>query len=145
MIRDMSGNDLSEVHMLESICDATPWSVNALGYEIDNKDSILKVAVRAEKIIGYVCIRTLLDITHVMKISVLPEDRRNGIGSALFSEALKQLRLHKPDVTSVTLEVRDSNSAAVELYNNYGFRKTGTRKNYYKNPTEDGIVMQMDI
>ena len=138
-------NDLSEVHMLESICDPTPWSINALGYEIDNKDSILKVAVRAEKIIGYVCIRTLLDITHVMKISVLPEDRRKGTGSALFSESLKQLRLHQPDVHSITLEVRDSNSAATKLYNNYGFRKTGTRRNYYKNPTEDGIVMQLDM
>jgi len=145
MIRDMSMNDLSEVHMLESICDPTPWSINALGYEIDNKDSILKVAVRAEKIIGYVCIRTLLDITHVMKISVLPEDRRKGTGSALFSESLKQLRLHQPDVHSITLEVRDSNSAATKLYNNYGFRKTGTRRNYYKNPTEDGIVMQLDM
>ena len=145
IIRDMSGHDLSDVHMLESICDPTPWSINALGYEIDNKDSILKVAVRAEKIIGYVCIRSLLDITHVMKISVLPEDRRNGIGSALLSASLKQLRRNNPDVTSVTLEVRDSNRAAIELYNKYGFRKTGTRRNYYTNPTEDGFVMQLDI
>ncbi len=145
MIRDMFEHDLSDVHLLESICDPTPWTINSLRYEITNKDSILKVAVREEKIIGYVCIRTLLDITHVMKINVLSEDRRNGIGSALFAESLKQLRLNKPDVNSVTLEVRDSNDAATELYNKFGFRKTGSRRNYYKNPLEDGIVMQLDI
>jgi len=145
MIRDMFEHDLPDVHMLESICEPTPWSVNSLRYEINNKESILKVAVRDDKIIGYVCIRTLLDITHVMKINVLPENRRNGIGSALFSESLNQLRLNKPDVKSITLEVRDSNSAATKLYNNFGFRKTGSRRNYYKNPLEDGIVMQLDI
>jgi ribosomal-protein-alanine N-acetyltransferase len=145
MIRDMFEHDLSDVHMLESICDPTPWSVNSLKYEINNKDSILKVAVRDDKIVGYVCIRTLLDITHVMKINVLPGDRRNGIGSALFSESMKQLRLNKPDVNSVTLEVRYSNDAATGLYNKFGFSKTGSRRNYYKNPLEDGIVMQLDI
>jgi ribosomal-protein-alanine N-acetyltransferase len=145
MIRDMFEHDFPDVHMLESICDPTPWSVNSLRYEINNKDSILKVAVRDDKIVGYVCIRTLLDITHVMKINVLPGDRRNGIGSALFSESMKQLRLNKPDVNSVTLEVRDSNDAATGLYNKFGFRKTGSRRNYYKNPLEDGIVMQLDI
>jgi len=145
MIRDMFEHDLPDVHMLESICEPTPWSVNSLRYEINNKESILKVAVRDDKIIRYVYISTLLDITHVMKINVLPENRRNGIGSALFSESLNQLRLNKPDVKSITLEVRDSNSAATKLYNNFGFRKTGSRRNYYKNPLEDGIVMQLDI
>ena len=145
MIRDMSVQDLSEVHMLESICDPTPWSVNALRYEINNKESILKVAVRDDKVIGYVCIRTLLDITHVMKVTVLPDYKRNGIGNALLTESLKQLRVLKPDIEHVTLEVRESNGAAVNLYNNLGFRKTGVRKNYYKNPSEDGLIMQLDI
>jgi len=145
MIRDMSGHDLPDVHALETICDPTPWSVNALRYEVDNKESILKVAVQDDKIIGYVCIRTLLDITHVMKLSVHPEHRANGVGSALLIYSLKQLRVNKPDVNSVTLEVRESNSAATNLYKNFGFRKTGSRRNYYKNPSENGIIMQLDI
>ena len=145
MIRDMSVHDLSEVHMLESICDPAPWSVNSLRYEIDNKEAILKVAIRDSKIIGYMCIRTLLDITHVMKITVIPEFRRNGIGSALLIESLKKLRSQKSDVKHVTLEVRESNNAAIELYSKIGFRKTGSRRNYYKNPSEDGLIMQLDF
>jgi ribosomal-protein-alanine N-acetyltransferase len=141
----MTGNDLSDVHALESACDPSPWSVNALRHEIDNKESILKVAVRDNNVIGYMCIRTLLDITHVMKINVLPGCRRNGTGSALLIESLKKLRSLKPDVKHVTLEVRESNSAAINLYNKFGFRKSGVRKNYYKNPSEDGFVMQMDL
>ena len=145
MIRDMSGHDLSDVHSLETSYDPTPWSLNALQYELNNNESILKVAVRDDKVIGYVCIRTLLDITHVMKVTVLPDYKRNGIGSALLNESLKKLRVLKPDVEHVTLEVRESNGAAVNLYNKLGFRKTGFRKNYYKNPSEDGLVMQLDI
>ena len=145
IIRDMSGHDLSAVHMLETICDTTPWSVNSLRYEIDNKESSLKVAVRDDKVIGYVCIRTLLDITHVMKVTVLPDYRQSGIGSALLSDSLKNLISLKSDVEYVTLEVRESNNAAIKLYNKFGFKKSGRRKNYYKNPSEDGIIMQLDI
>ena len=145
IIRDMNGHDLPDVHALETGCDPSPWSVNALQYEIDNKESILKVAVRDNDVIGYMCIRTLLDITHVMKINVLPDYRRNGIGSALLIESLKKLRSLKSDVKHVTLEVRASNSAAIELYNKFGFRETGNRRNYYKNPLEDGLVMQLDM
>ena len=146
IIRDMNGHDLPDVHALETSCDPSPWSVNALRHEIDNMESILKVAVRRDNnIIGYMCIRTLLDITHVMKINVLPEYRRNRIGSALLIESLKKLRSLKSDVKHVTLEVRESNSAAIELYNKFGFRKTGSRRNYYKNPSEDGLVMQLDM
>ncbi len=145
MIRDMNGHDLSDVHALETGCDPMPWSVNALQYEIDNKESILKVAIRDNNVIGYMCIRTLLDITHVMKINVLPEYRRIGIGSALLIESLKKLSSLKSDVKHVTLEVRASNSAAIKLYNKFGFSKAGVRKNYYRNPSEDGLVMQLDM
>lgn len=145
VIRDMNGHDFPDVYALETGCDPMPWSVNALRYEIENKESILKVAVRDNNVIGYMCIRTLLDITHVMKINVLPEYRRNRIGSALLIESLKKLRSLKSDVKHVTLEVRESNSAAIELYNKFGFRKTGNRRNYYNNPLEDGLVMQLDM
>ncbi len=145
VIRDMNGHDLPVVHALETGCDPMPWSVNALQYEIDNQESILKVAIRDNNVIGYMCIRTLLDITHVMKINVLSEYRRNGIGSALLIESLKKLSSLKSDVKHVTLEVRASNSAAINLYNKLGFSKSGVRKNYYRNPLEDGLVMQLDM
>jgi len=145
MIRDMTGEDLLDVHALEISDDPSPWSFNALQYEIDNKESILKVAVRDSKVIGYMCIRTLLDITHVMKINVLPGYRRNGIGSALLIESLKKLRSLKSDIKHVTLEVRESNSAAIKLYHKFGFSNAGMRKNYYRNPSEDGLIMQLDF
>ncbi len=145
MVRDMSGEDLHDVHALEIGSDPSPWSVRSLQYEIDNRNAILKIAVLDEKVIGYICIRTLLDITHVMKINVHSEFRRKGIGSALLTESLKKLRTLQPDVKQVTLEVRESNRAAGELYRKYGFSIAGVRKNYFRNPTEDGTIMQMDM
>jgi ribosomal-protein-alanine N-acetyltransferase len=145
VIRDMSVHDLNDVHLIESRIDTMPWSVNALKYEIENRDSILKVASLDKKIIGYACIRTLLDVTHVMKIAVLPRHRRKGIGSLLLRGSLNELRTSGSDVSYITLEVRSSNSAAIKLYNKFGFRVTGKRIDYYKNPVEDGIVMQLDM
>ena len=145
IIRDMSEHDLDSVCLLEAICDPVPWSVNALRYELENKESVLKVTLFNNKIIGYACIRTLLDVTHVMKVAVLPEHRGNGVGGILLRDSLNTLHAQQPDVKDVTLEVRESNSAALRLYDNFGFIKTGIRKNYYKNPEENGIIMQLEL
>ncbi len=144
-IRDMSDHDLDGVYLLEAGCDPVPWSVSALKYELENKESILKVALLDDTVIGYTCIRTLLDVTHVMKISVNPEYRRNGVGRLLLTESIKLLRTLKPGVKYVTLEVRESNYAAITLYDNSGFKRTGKRINYYRNPVEDGLIMQLDL
>ena len=143
-IREMSGNDLPRVIAIENECHATPWTSNSFEYEIRNKGAILKVAVLDGQVVGYICIRTILDMTHVLNIAVLPEFRRVGIGSMLLYGALKALAQLIPD-KNLTLDVRESNFAAIRLYEKFGFKVTGSRRGYYKKPEEDAMIMELDI
>ncbi len=144
-IREMSNKDLAEVHDIEKRCFTTPWQVSSFDYEISNKDAILKVAIVNNQLIGYVCIRSILDVTHVLDLAVTPEFRKMGFGSLLLMNALYELRRLKPETTSITLEVRESNIAAIRLYEKFGFREIGRRRGYYQKPHEDAVIMEHDI
>jgi ribosomal-protein-alanine N-acetyltransferase len=144
-IRGMKEADLPDVLGVENMCFTTPWSLGSFKYELRNKETILKAAVFGNQVIGYVCLRTILDITHILNLAVLPEFRRMGIGSNLLHEALQELIRIKPDIDFITLEVRESNNAAINLYKKFGFRLIGKRTGYYQEPDEDAIIMSMKI
>ena len=144
-IRKMIPADIGQVHSLAGKCFTTPWQSASFEYELANKDAILNVAVLDNEIAGYVCLRTMLDVTHIMDIAVAPKMRRSGIGSMLIRSALQQLRRLKQEIDNVTLEVRESNIAAIGLYEKIGFKEIGRRKDYYKKPLEDAVIMELDL
>lgn len=140
----MTRADLPQVLAIEEECFSSPWSINSFKYELKQSESIFKVALLGEKIVGYVCLRTMLDITHVMNLAVIPQYRRRGIGTTLLQDALHDLRRQRPDIKFITLEVRES-SGALKLYEKAGFSAIGKRKGYYRSPDEDAIIMGMEI
>jgi len=141
----MSYDDLPQVHAIENQCFTTPWAISSFKYELGHEDSILNVAVLNTQIIGYVCIRTIMDVTHILNLAVLPEFRRSGIGSMLLKDALQELRRLKPETKLITLEVRESNAAAINLYRKFGFRIVGKRIGYYHKPDEDAVIMGLEM
>lgn len=143
-LRSMTQADLSQVHAIEKECFGSPWTISSFRYELQQSESIFKAAVLDEQVAGYVCLRTMLDITHVMNLAVLPEYRRRGIGIMLLKEALLELKRLRPDIKFVTLEVRES-GGALKLYEKAGFAAIGKRKGYYHSPDEDAIIMGMEI
>lgn len=145
IIRKMLTGDILQVHEIGKQCFTTPWQVISFEYELENRDAILKVAVLNAEIAGYICVRSILDVTHVMDLAVTPRLRRMGIGSLLLRDALQELRRTRPDISLITLEVRESNIAAVKLYEKYGFREIGRRRGYYKKPAEDALIMELDM
>lgn len=140
----MKAEDLTQVHALEGLCHTTPWSLNSFTYELNNRDAILRVVVLNDRVVGYVCVRTILDLTHLLNITVSPEFRRKGVGSMLLGDALAELKRRNPGVR-LTLEVRQSNIAAIRLYEKFGFKVTGRRKNYYHMPEDDALLMEVDL
>lgn len=144
-IRAMRDGDIGPVHDMARLCFTTPWNPLSFAYELNNRDAIIRVAVLEREIAGYVCLRTIFDVTHVMDLAVHPGLRRSGIGSMLLKSALQQLRRTRQDVSRVTLEVRESNIAAIRLYEKFGFREIGRRKEYYKKPVEDAVIMELDM
>ena len=75
----------------------------------------------------------------MMNIAVASTHRRRGIARKLVEELIRQL-----DAYQLTLEVRVSNSGAIALYESLGFRQVGLRKNYYRKPKEDALILRKE-
>lgn len=145
IIRNMSQADISQAHAIAQQSFSTPWQLNSFAYEVGNNDAILKVALQKNELVGYVCLRTILDVTHVLDLAVTPRFRSMGIGGMLLKNALQELRRSKPDITIITLEVRESNISAIKLYEKFEFKEIGRRIGYYQRPREDAIIMELDM
>ena len=89
-------------------------------------------------LLGYGGISLVADEAEIITVAVSPAHRRQGIARALMEH---MLRLAADASASVYLEVRASNTPAIELYRSLGFAGTGVRKNYYTSPREDAVLM----
>lgn len=142
IITKMNKDHVLQIAELEKICFSDPWSVNSIASELDNRLSLWLVALEDDKVIGYVGSQTVLGETDMMNIATHPDYRKRGIATALITglmEALEASGSH-----SLMLEVRASNEPAVSVYRKLGFEKVGRRKNYYRNPKEDALIMRRE-
>ena len=138
-IKPMTEKTVPQVAALEKTCFSTPWSENSVRGELQNPLSIWLVAVEGPTLLGYLGVQTVMDEADVMNIATDPAHRERGAAKALLEEMFS--RLISQGVKKLTLEVRPSNQAAIGLYERYGFREVGRRKNYYRNPREDALLM----
>ena len=142
-IRLMRSEDISAIAKLEKICFSDPWSENSIASELNNPLSCWLVAVEGDSLAGYVGSQTVLDGSDMMNIAVAPAHRRKGIAEALVLALCEHLR----DRSSVCLllEVRASNAPAISLYEKLNFVQIGRRKNYYRNPKEDALILRKEL
>ena len=138
-IVEMNANHVSQVAQLEKLCFTDPWSENSVASELNNELSLWLVAEENGILCGYVGSQTVLDETDMMNLAVHPDFRRRGIASALIAELTA--RLMARGSRCLRLEVRQSNMPAISLYEAMGFSQLGLRKNYYRNPKENGLIL----
>ena len=141
-IRQMRQEHVVQVAELEKICFADPWSEKSIASELENPLSYWLVALDEDRVVGYVGSQTVLGETDMMNVAVRPEYRRQGIAEALILALIEQLRRRKSHC--LTLEVRDSNTSARALYGKLGFLEIGRRRNYYRNPREDALILRKE-
>lgn len=141
----MLPDDIPQVAAIENQCFTSPWDLGSFKYEVKHKEAILMVAVSSDQVIGYVCVRPILEMAHVLNLAVVPRFRQKDIGKALLDRALQELRSSRPDIGRITLEVRESNTAAIKLYENFGFKITGKRIGYYERPHENAVIMELRL
>ena len=91
------------------------------------------------RVLGYVGMMYVLDEGYISNVAVSPECRRLGIADKLIESLIK--RANERNLSFVTLEVRESNLPAIELYRKFGFSDVGMRRYYYNRPTENAILM----
>ena len=139
----MGAEHVRQIAEIESLCFSAPWSENAIASELTNPLSIWFVAVESDKVIGYVGSQTVLGESDMMNLAVLPSYRRQGVGRRLVEVLVDHLKADA--VNCLTLEVRASNDAAIDLYNGMGFAEVGRRPNYYSKPKEDALILRKDL
>lgn len=149
MISQMFEADLDEVVEIEELSGLNRWGYDAYRRELlKNPSSVMLVARNTEiysdrKILGFFAGWTVEDELHVNNIASHPDYRRLGIGQSLMESAIDEARLR--GVSEVLLEVRASNQSAQLLYRRLGFRYVGRRKDYYRFPVEDAMMMQLSL
>ncbi len=143
VIVDMQESDLPDVAELEKRCFNDPWSESALADSLDDPCAKLMVALYGGAVCGYICLMLTDDNGYIPRVCVRPAYRRRGIATALMDTAETAAKVF--GCTSVTLEVRESNSAAIALYESLGYRPLGKRPGFYTDPIEAAIVMSKPI
>ena len=115
-----------------------------LAEELDNALSAFLVALDDEgKVVGYAGVQVILDEGYITNVAVRPDCRRRGVAAQLLKVFLDFAQGNK--LAFLTLEVRESNHAAIILYGRHGFRSVGRRRNYYEHPREDAIIMTREF
>ena len=142
IITKMAQCHVSQIADLERLCFNDPWSENSIASELNNKLSHWLVALDGEKVIAYVGSQTVLGETDMMNIAVHPDYRKRGIATELIQELINAL--NERNSHSLMLEVRESNDPAKELSLKMGFEMVGIRKNYYRNPKENALILRKE-
>jgi ribosomal-protein-alanine N-acetyltransferase len=144
LIRHATRADLLCIRALEQQADtAAHWPER--GYDAlfspDAPKRITLVAVdESDEVHGFIIARCGFDEWEIENVVVAVDRRRGGVGSRLVRELLRQGQ--RAGVTSVLLEVRDSNAAARRVYEKLGFTLAGRRNRYYQQPEEDALLLK---
>lgn len=138
-ILPMNEYHVAQVAELEKLCFSDPWSENSVASELKNPLSLWLIAEEDGVVCGYVGSQTVLGETDMMNIAVRPDCRRKGVASALITELICRLKGQGSHI--LRLEVRESNAPAIALYKAMGFTQLGLRKNYYRNPKENALIL----
>ena len=138
----MTAEHVPQVAQLEKICFADPWSELSISLELTNVWSYWVVALDGDTVVGYVGSQSSIDEADIMNVAVHPDYRRQGIAEKLINTLVADLK--KRGCHALLLEVRVSNTPAITLYEKLGFVQVGCRKNYYRNPKEDALILRKE-
>ena len=138
----MNESHVHAVAELEKVCFSDPWSENSVASELKNKLALWLVAEEGDQVVGYIGSQTCGDETDMMNVAVNPDFRRKGAAETLVNALVEELKAMES--RSLTLEVRASNAPAIALYRKLDFAEIGRRKNYYRNPKEDALILRKE-
>ena len=136
-------DDLKAVAEIESVSINPPWSYKAISDFAEYDTNRILVAKIDNKVVGYITYSVVLDEVQIANVATHPDFRQQGVGKKLLTflyEISKQNNMYV-----ITLEVRQSNTPAIGLYEKCGYQEVGRRKNYYKNPAEDAILYNLAL
>lgn len=135
----LGDGDLEGAAELEKLCFSLPWSVESLKLLTNEGIGVGMVCRKEGKVCAYGGMLIAVDEGQITNIATHPDYRRQGYGKAIVEALIKHAKNNRLD--SISLEVRVSNKAAIDLYTALGFKIEGKRKDFYTMPREDALVM----
>ncbi|WP_297961496.1 ribosomal protein S18-alanine N-acetyltransferase [uncultured Ruminococcus sp.] len=132
-----------ELSALDKLCvGADGWSAESFRQEAQRPESIILAAYDGDTLAGMIAGFTAADTGEILTVCTAPEYRRKGVAGMLMKAFFAAL---PHEVENIALEVRQSNTAAIELYRSFGFAQAGIRKRFYRDPVEDAYIMVRDL
>jgi [ribosomal protein S18]-alanine N-acetyltransferase len=139
-LRRLDAVDLDLVEAIERESYRTPWSRSMFDAELRKPSSLaLGAFTQDDVLVGYAFVSRYVDAWHVMNVAVADSFRRRGIASALLGRLFEVTE--SDSRRGYTLEVRVSNTGAIQLYERLGFEPRGIRRGYYTDNREDALIM----
>ena len=135
----MTVDDISQVAEIERQIFSIPWSEKAFRNSMESDNTIYIVAKENNNVAVYAGMYLSFEEGNITNVAVNPLSRRKGIGEKIVRDILN--RAYEKGVRDVFLEVRETNSVAIALYEKIGFKEEGIRKNFYDKPRENALIM----
>ncbi|WP_024414157.1 ribosomal protein S18-alanine N-acetyltransferase [Streptococcus suis] len=123
--------------VMESVYEQSPWTLEQIASSMSSQDEDYYLAYEGQELVGFLAVQTVLDEMEILQIAVKADFQRMGIASQLMATVMDW-------DGDIFLEVRESNSAAQALYTRQHFAKIGKRKDYYRHPVEDAVIMKRE-
>ena len=133
---------LEEAYKIECEVNPSPWKYETFlsSFEVGHKGLICK---HNSEIIGFIIFSPINPEAHILSISVIKKIQSKGVGTLLLRSMLDQCKAM--NYKKIFLEVRTSNLQAINFYQKFGFIKDAIRDNYYKDNSEDALLMSLSI
>jgi len=142
-IRRFDARDAKAVgEILAKSPEAAAWTVKSLE-QLNKRGELGWVIEDEKKVVGFLAVRAVVAEAEVLNLCIAPEKRRLGLAEALLAEAVAELRRTRVD--RLFLEVRESNTPAINFYEKHNFNKTGRRPAYYRDPDEAAVLMMKEL
>lgn len=132
----------SNIHLFKEIedeCFSSPWSLDSFKAELPKLGACFYLAEENGEAAGYIGFNMVLDEGYIANVAVKERFRRRGIARTLMEKVIETAK--ENGLSFVSLEVRESNIPARNLYEALGFSCQGVRKNFYRNPMENGLIL----
>ena len=140
MIKKLTSADIDYIEQIfnleKEIFKNSAFSKSYLNTLIKGDNSFIYVYLIDDKVCGYLMILDSIDVYEILAIATVEEYRNKGIAQEL---------LAKIRIKNIFLEVRESNQTAINFYKKNKFKEISIRKNYYSEPTENAIIMKLEV
>jgi [ribosomal protein S18]-alanine N-acetyltransferase len=143
-VRGCRSDDLPTImEILQNSPQAASWSREALEETLEREPGHFLVGLYDQQIAGFIIGRRIREEGEILNLAVHPKARRRGVANALTKAMLDAFVC--AGVSSVHLEVRESNSSAIDLYQRVGFRLASRREGYYHAPEEAALLLRLEL